>query len=63
MFVLNDDMTAVGFLIAAKGTFRLVGLDGPVLREEAEQVFIGSLLSFTLAIVVAMGTHWLVFVN
>jgi hypothetical protein len=63
MFVLSDDMTAVGFLIAAKGTFRLVGLDGMVLRDEAEKVFIGSLLSFAVAILISMGTRYLAFAN
>lgn len=56
-FVLANQFTAIAFIIAAKGIARFKELDE---REFAEYVLIGTLLSATLAIIVAMGVRMIV---
>jgi len=48
-FVLLDRFEAIGFLIAAKSVFRF-----GELRKEAEYIIVGTLLSFSLAIIVGL---------
>lgn len=50
-FILLNQYSAIGFLIAAKSVFRFTGkLEGDRDRKEAEYILIGTLLSFALAI-------------
>ena len=59
-FILLNQYSAIGFLIAAKSIFRFSGkLNGNQERKEAEYILIGTLLSFALSIVVGIGTQFL----
>ena len=60
VFVLIDQFTAIGFLIAAKSIFRFGELRERGNRMEAEYIIIGTLISFLWAIVVALLTRTLV---
>lgn len=59
LFVFWGEFTAVGFLIAAKGTFRLVGLPSESLKSESEKVLVGSLFSFALGLSISAAFKWL----
>ncbi len=52
VFVLTGEISAIGFLVAAKSIFRFGELKDRENRMEAEYIIIGTLLSFTVAIVV-----------
>jgi len=57
LFVLSGHIEAVGFLIAAKSVFRFGDLKQPGDRERTEYVLIGTLLSFGIAMAVALGVR------
>ncbi len=60
-FILLNQYSAIGFLIAAKSVFRFSGkLEGSRERKEAEYILIGTLLSFALAISVGIGAQYLI---
>jgi len=54
-FILIDQYTAIGFLIAAKSIFRY-----SERRDAGEYILIGTLLSFTAAIAVGLIVHWII---
>lgn len=53
-FVIFNQYEAIGFLIAAKSIFRVNGLKEKNDRKEVEYILIGTLMSFTIAIVVGL---------
>jgi hypothetical protein len=55
LFIVSDNFSAVGFLIAAKSIFRFGELSNPANRKEAEYIIIGTMISFLLAITVGLG--------
>ncbi|MBI1381823.1 MAG: DUF3307 domain-containing protein [Planctomycetaceae bacterium] len=57
LFVLTNNLPAVGFLIAAKSVFRFGELKDTGDRRRTEYVLIGTLLSFGLAMGVSMAIH------
>lgn len=59
-FILLTQYSAIGFLIAAKSVFRFSGkLEKNQERKEAEYILIGTLLSFSLSIMVGIGARYL----
>lgn len=53
--ILLNQFSAIGFLIAAKSIFRFRGrINTPVDRKEAEYILIGTLLSFSIAIILGV---------
>ncbi|MBS3944779.1 MAG: DUF3307 domain-containing protein [Melioribacter sp.] len=50
LFVISDNFSAVGFLIAAKSIFRFGEFSNPNNRKESEYIIIGTMISFLLAI-------------
>jgi hypothetical protein len=54
-FILIDQYTAIGFLIAAKSIFRY-----SERRDAGEYILIGTLLSFTVAISVGLVVRWII---
>jgi len=56
IFVFMGQPTAIGFLIAAKSIFRFGELMDRRNRMEAEYITIGTLMSFGMAIAIALGT-------
>jgi len=54
-FILIDQYTAIGFLIAAKSIFRY-----SERRDAGEYILIGTLLSFTVAISVGSVVRWII---
>lgn len=59
VFVLIDQFSAIGFLIAAKSVFRFGELRDRSNRMEAEYIIIGTLISFLWAIAAALLTRLL----
>lgn len=57
IFVLVNQFAAIGFLIAAKSILRFGGQKQE--RVETEYILLGTLLSFTIAIVIALGIRML----
>jgi hypothetical protein len=57
-FVLLKQFEAIGFLIAAKSIFRFSEIKDPEHRKEAEYILIGTMLSFTLAIILGVFVSW-----
>ena len=53
-FILTDNLSAIGFLIAAKSIFRFAELKDKQDRKVAEYILIGTLLSFASAIIVGV---------
>ncbi len=53
-FVITQQISAIGFLIAAKSVFRYNDLSRATDRKLTEYILIGTLLSFTLAILVGV---------
>ncbi len=49
-FVLVDQFTGIGFLIAAKSILRFGDIKNPENRKEAEYILIGTMISFIVAI-------------
>lgn len=60
MFVLAGKPEGVGFVIAAKSVFRIGELTNKAARDHAEYIMIGTLRSFTYALVLAFITKWLI---
>ena len=54
LFILYNHWEAVGFLLAAKSVFRFGNLKESHDRKLTEYVLIGTLLSFSLALVVSL---------
>jgi len=59
LLVLAGNLPAVGFLVAAKSVFRFGELRDAQQRKEAEYIIIGTLASFTWAVLVAFLTKYL----
>ena len=59
-FVLSGQLGAVGFLVAAKSIFRFGELSNQQNRLEAEYITIGTLMSFTTGMLIALGIRTLV---
>jgi len=53
-FVIFNQYEAIGFLIAAKSIFRVNGIKDKNDRKEVEYILIGTLMSFTIAIVTGL---------
>lgn len=53
-FILANQFTAVGFLLAAKSIFRFGDLTGKKNRKLTEYVLIGTLLSFAITIIIGL---------
>src|SRR5699024_1188373 len=57
-FILAGQFAAIGFLIAAKSIFRFSGkVTDQHKRKHIEYILIGTLLSFTFAIIVGLGAQ------
>ena len=54
-FVVTNHWQAIGFLLAAKSVFRFGDLSKSKDRKLTEYILIGTLLSFGLAIITALG--------
>lgn len=54
IMVLTSSTTAIGFLIAAKSIFRFGDLTDSRNRQKAEYILLGTLMSFTFAVIVAL---------
>jgi ABC-type proline/glycine betaine transport system permease subunit len=57
LFVLVDQPSAIGFLIAAKSVFRFGEIRQGTNRMEAEYILIGTLLSFLFGLVVSFSVQ------
>jgi len=63
IFILLDQYAAIGFLIAGKSILR-VGRDSDGgTRKKTEYILIGTLMSFTVAIIIGLLTKYIVNVN
>ena len=60
IFILAGSPEGIGFLIAAKSIFRIGELRKSEHRKQAEYIIIGSLYSFTYAIIIAYITKYLI---
>jgi hypothetical protein len=60
LFVGLGQLSAIGFLIAAKSVFRFGELKERENRMEAEYITIGTLMSFGWAVAISYSTWWLV---
>ena len=60
VFILTNHWEGVGFLIAAKSVFRFGDLKKSKDRKLTEYILIGTLLSFGLAIIIALATIYLI---
>ena len=58
-FLLLGRFDAIGFLIAAKAVFRFSDTKNGTDRKETEYFLIGTLASFTIAVILGVGTQWL----
>lgn len=59
-FILLNQYSAIGFLIAAKSIFRFKSnIDSNQERKETEYILIGTLLSFALTIALGIGANFL----
>ncbi|MBW7891374.1 MAG: DUF3307 domain-containing protein [Chitinophagaceae bacterium] len=58
IFILNGQWAAVGFLVTAKSVFRFSDLKLGQDRKLTEYILIGTLLSFGIAIVIGLLTHY-----
>jgi hypothetical protein len=54
IMVLTSSATAIGFLIAAKSVFRFGDLTDTRNRQKAEYILLGTLMSFTFAVIVSL---------
>lgn len=59
LFVLANQLSAVGFLIAAKSILRFGEVKDRSHRMEAEYIIIGTLISFLWGLAAAFATKWL----
>jgi len=53
-FVLVNQYSGIGFLIAAKSILRFGDIKNPENRKEAEYILIGTMISFIVAILVGI---------
>jgi hypothetical protein len=53
IFVLSDNVMAIAFLVTAKTIFRFGEIKDHSRRKEAEYILIGTLFSFSLALIIA----------
>lgn len=53
-FVLTNHFEGIGFLIAAKSILRFNDIKGSSARKEAEYILIGTLMSFSASIIIAL---------
>lgn len=60
LFILVGRWEGVGFLLAAKSVFRFGDLKESNDRKLTEYILIGTLLSFTWAILIGLGTLYLI---
>lgn len=60
-FILLSQYQAIGFLIAAKSVFRFGDLKETGQRKRTEYILIGTLLSFTISIVIGVIARYLIF--
>src|SRR6478609_1821414 len=58
IFIMAGRWEGVGFLLGAKSIFRFGDLKGSTDRKLTEYILIGTLISFSIAIVTAMITHY-----
>lgn len=58
IFIMTGRWEGVGFLLGAKSIFRFGDLKGSTDRKLTEYILIGTLISFTMAILTAMLTHY-----
>jgi len=58
LLVMTNNFSAIGFLIAAKSIFRFGELKDSSNRMESEYIIIGTLLSFSFAITVALAARF-----
>ena len=58
LFVLVEKPEGIGFIVAAKSVFRISDLTNRTERDQAEYIMIGTLRSFTYALVLAFTTQW-----
>lgn len=61
IFIMLQQYAAIGFLITAKSILRLGGSKMPVERKETEYILIGTLLSFTCAVITGIAVSFLIF--
>lgn len=54
VFVMAGELSAVGFLVAAKGVFRFGELSNQDNRLEAEYIIIGTLASFATGLILSL---------
>jgi hypothetical protein len=59
IFVTTGQIQAIGFLVAAKSVFRFSEIQHEG-NQKAEYFLLGTLVSFTLAIVVGLGIQFLI---
>lgn len=59
-FIVLNQWSVIGFLLAAKSVFRFGDLSKASDRKLTEYILIGTLLSFALAIVTALGYQYLI---
>jgi hypothetical protein len=58
IFIMAGKWEGVGFLLGAKSIFRFGDLKGSTDRKLTEYILIGTLISFSIAIVTAMIVHY-----
>ena len=61
IFIMADTFTVIGFLIAAKSILRF--RDASNKRQITEYVLLGTLLSFTIAIMVSVGVRYIIYIQ
>lgn len=59
-FILLGSYEAIGFLMAAKSIFRFGDLKDNKEIRMTEYVLVGTLMSFTIAVIIALGTKMLI---
>ena len=60
MFIITNNWSGVGFLLAAKSIFRFGDLTKSDDRKLTEYILIGTLLSFTFSIITGLGYNYLI---
>jgi hypothetical protein len=59
-FILMNQWTPIGFLLAAKSVFRFGDLKGKEDQKKTEYILIGTLLSFSIAIIHGLALQYLI---
>ncbi|MEO9474529.1 MAG: DUF3307 domain-containing protein [Cyclobacteriaceae bacterium] len=60
VFILIDEWSAIGFLLAAKSVFRFGDLNTRKARRNTEYILIGTILSFAFSVVLGLLTLFLI---